>query len=163
MAGQSGVRINVCAVYVGQCNARGRSEQWASLSFFFLLLFLLVVCDPHLPCCLLYTARCACAAASLKLHRDKVSAGDSIGEIETDKATMTFDSSDDGVIAKFLVEPGASGIPVGQVCAQPACCSRCASFAHPRNFAALCRMLASRPCGVPLTRGSAHLGDVRGW
>lgn len=38
---------------------------------------------------------------------EEVSAGDSIADIETDKATMSFDASDDGYIAKFLVEEGA--------------------------------------------------------
>jgi pyruvate/2-oxoglutarate dehydrogenase complex dihydrolipoamide acyltransferase (E2) component len=35
-----------------------------------------------------------------------VAAGDQLGEIETDKATMSFDSTEDGFIAKHLVEAG---------------------------------------------------------
>lgn len=44
---------------------------------------------------------------------DEVSAGDQLGEIETDKATMAFDSAEDGFVAKLLVEPGTSDIPLG--------------------------------------------------
>jgi pyruvate/2-oxoglutarate dehydrogenase complex dihydrolipoamide acyltransferase (E2) component len=38
---------------------------------------------------------------------DKVTAGDALAEVETDKATVTFESQDDFVIAKFLVGVGA--------------------------------------------------------
>jgi pyruvate dehydrogenase E2 component (dihydrolipoamide acetyltransferase) len=38
---------------------------------------------------------------------DKVSAGDALAEVETDKATVTFESQDEFVIAKFLVDVGA--------------------------------------------------------
>lgn len=44
---------------------------------------------------------------------DEVEAGDQLGEIETDKATMSFDSSEDGIVAKLLVEEGAADIPLG--------------------------------------------------
>ena len=37
---------------------------------------------------------------------DSFSAGDSLAEIETDKATMAFEAQDDGYIAKILVEAG---------------------------------------------------------
>ena len=37
---------------------------------------------------------------------DAFSAGDSLAEIETDKATMAFEAQDDGYIAKILVEAG---------------------------------------------------------
>jgi pyruvate dehydrogenase E2 component (dihydrolipoamide acetyltransferase) len=40
-------------------------------------------------------------------------AGDSIAEIETDKATIDFEAQDDGVIAKILVEAGSGEINVG--------------------------------------------------
>ena len=43
---------------------------------------------------------------------DKVSSGDLIAEIETDKATMEVESIDDGVIGKILVGEGSSGIKV---------------------------------------------------
>ena len=43
---------------------------------------------------------------------DKVSAGDIIAEIETDKATMEFEAVDDGIVAKILVVEGTEGVLV---------------------------------------------------
>ena len=43
---------------------------------------------------------------------DKVSAGDIISEIETDKATMEFEAVDDGIVTKILVVEGAEGVLV---------------------------------------------------
>jgi pyruvate dehydrogenase E1 component beta subunit len=43
---------------------------------------------------------------------DKVSAGDIIAEIETDKATMEFEAVDDGIVVKILVVEGAEGVLV---------------------------------------------------
>ena len=43
---------------------------------------------------------------------DKVSTGDIIAEIETDKATMEFEAVDDGIVAKILVVEGAEGVLV---------------------------------------------------
>ena len=43
---------------------------------------------------------------------DKVSGGDILAEIETDKATMEMEAVDDGVIGKILVEEGAEGVAV---------------------------------------------------
>ena len=46
---------------------------------------------------------------------DSVTAGDAIAEVQTDKATMAFESQDDFVIAKLLVEAGAEvsvGAPI---------------------------------------------------
>jgi pyruvate/2-oxoglutarate dehydrogenase complex dihydrolipoamide acyltransferase (E2) component len=43
---------------------------------------------------------------------DKVSAGDIIAEIETDKATMEFEAVDDGIVTKILVIEGAEGVLV---------------------------------------------------
>ncbi len=40
-------------------------------------------------------------------------AGDSLAEIETDKATIDFEAQDDGVVAKILVEAGSAEIDVG--------------------------------------------------
>ncbi|KAJ1639121.1 single hybrid motif-containing protein [Pavlovales sp. CCMP2436] len=44
---------------------------------------------------------------------DAVSSGERIGEVETDKATVDFESIDDGFVAKILVPEGAQDIPVG--------------------------------------------------
>ena len=43
---------------------------------------------------------------------EEVKAGDSFGDIETDKASMAFEAQDDAIIAKILVEPGKE-VPVG--------------------------------------------------
>jgi len=45
---------------------------------------------------------------------DEVEAGDVLCDIETDKATMAMESSEDGFVSALLVENGTSGIPVGQ-------------------------------------------------
>ena len=50
----------------------------------------------------------------LKKEGDTVSSGDVIAEIETDKATMEFEAVDEGVLAKILVEEGATGVAVNQ-------------------------------------------------
>lgn len=44
---------------------------------------------------------------------DEISAGDSLADVETDKATMSFDSNEDGVVARLFVEEGTSGVAVG--------------------------------------------------
>src|SRR5690625_4917758 len=43
---------------------------------------------------------------------DKVSAGDIIAEVETDKATMEVETFDEGTVLKILVEEG-DAIPLG--------------------------------------------------
>jgi pyruvate/2-oxoglutarate dehydrogenase complex dihydrolipoamide acyltransferase (E2) component len=45
----------------------------------------------------------------------KVSAGDSLAQIETDKAAMSFDSQEDGYVAKFLVPEGSANVAIGTV------------------------------------------------
>eukprot|EP00729_Bicosta_minor_P008975 gene8975-32130_t len=50
---------------------------------------------------------------------EEVGAGDSLADIETDKAVMSFDSSEDGYIAKFLLDNGTQakvGVPVLILC-----------------------------------------------
>ena len=44
---------------------------------------------------------------------DKVSSGDIMAEIETDKATMEFEAVDEGVIADIAVAEGTEGVKVG--------------------------------------------------
>ena len=44
---------------------------------------------------------------------DKVSSGDILAEIETDKATMEFEAVDEGTIAKILVPEGTDEVKVG--------------------------------------------------
>ena len=48
---------------------------------------------------------------------DKVSSGDLLAEIETDKATMEFEAVDEGTVVKILVSEGAEGVKVGTVIA----------------------------------------------
>jgi pyruvate dehydrogenase E1 component beta subunit len=48
---------------------------------------------------------------------DKVSSGDIMAEIETDKATMEFEAVDEGVISSILVAEGSEGVKVGTVIA----------------------------------------------
>ena len=52
-------------------------------------------------------------ASWLKKVGDRVEEGDILAEIETDKATMEFEASDDGYLAAILVPEGANGVPVG--------------------------------------------------
>lgn len=48
----------------------------------------------------------------LKKEGDKISDGEVIAEIETDKATMEVEASDDGVLAKILVPEGTEAVKV---------------------------------------------------
>ena len=48
---------------------------------------------------------------------DKVSSGDLLAEIETDKATMEFEAIDEGVVTELLVAEGTDGVKVGTVIA----------------------------------------------
>ena len=53
----------------------------------------------------------------LKKEGDAVKTGDVIAEIETDKATMEYESVDDGVMAKIVVPEGTSDVAVNQLIA----------------------------------------------
>jgi pyruvate dehydrogenase E2 component (dihydrolipoamide acetyltransferase) len=53
----------------------------------------------------------------LKKEGDTVKSGDVIAEIETDKATMEYESIDDGVLAKIVVPEGTQDVPVNQLIA----------------------------------------------
>jgi len=48
----------------------------------------------------------------LKKEGDKISAGDVIAEIETDKATMEVEAVDEGILAKIVVPEGTEGVKV---------------------------------------------------
>ena len=52
-------------------------------------------------------------AAWSKKEGDEVAAGDSIADIETDKATMTWEAQDEGIVAKILVKEGTQDVQVG--------------------------------------------------
>jgi pyruvate dehydrogenase E2 component (dihydrolipoamide acetyltransferase) len=53
----------------------------------------------------------------LKKEGDSIKSGDVIAEIETDKATMEYESIDDGVLAKIVVPEGTQDVPVNQLIA----------------------------------------------
>lgn len=44
---------------------------------------------------------------------DKIKAGQTIAEIETDKATMELEADDEGIMARILVPAGSDGVKVG--------------------------------------------------
>ena len=46
---------------------------------------------------------------------DKLNEGDLLAEIETDKATMGFETPEEGYLAKILVPAGSKDIPIGKV------------------------------------------------
>ena len=48
-----------------------------------------------------------------KKEGDEVKAGDVLAQVETDKATVSFDSTEDGFIAKILLAAGSSDVAVG--------------------------------------------------
>ncbi|GFZ11165.1 dihydrolipoamide acetyltransferase, long form protein [Actinidia rufa] len=52
-----------------------------------------------------------------KKEGDKINVGDVICEIETDKATLEFESLEEGYLAKILVPEGSKDVPVGQAIA----------------------------------------------
>lgn len=49
-----------------------------------------------------------------KKEGDKIEVGDILCEIETDKATLEFESLEEGFLAKILVPEGTKDVPVGQ-------------------------------------------------
>ena len=51
----------------------------------------------------------------LKKEGDKVTSGDVIAEIETDKATMEVEAVDEGTIGKILVAAGTEGVKVNTI------------------------------------------------
>ncbi|KAL4622674.1 pyruvate dehydrogenase protein X component, mitochondrial [Arapaima gigas] len=53
----------------------------------------------------------------LKKEGESVAAGDALCEIETDKAVVTMESNDDGILAKILVEEGSRGVHLGTLIA----------------------------------------------
>ncbi|KAJ4979251.1 hypothetical protein NE237_010031 [Protea cynaroides] len=50
----------------------------------------------------------------LKKEGDKIEVGDILCEIETDKATLEFESLEEGFLAKILVPEGSKDVPVGK-------------------------------------------------
>ena len=50
-----------------------------------------------------------------KKEGDQLAEGDLLCEIETDKATMGFETPEEGYLAKILIPEGAKDIPIGKV------------------------------------------------
>ncbi|GJQ73257.1 hypothetical protein Trydic_g13632 [Trypoxylus dichotomus] len=50
-----------------------------------------------------------------KKEGDKLNEGDLLAEIETDKATMAFETPEEGFLAKILIPAGTKGIPIGKL------------------------------------------------
>ncbi|XP_045515264.1 dihydrolipoyllysine-residue acetyltransferase component of pyruvate dehydrogenase complex, mitochondrial isoform X5 [Pieris brassicae] len=50
-----------------------------------------------------------------KKEGDKLNEGDLLCEIETDKATMGFETPEEGYLAKILITAGTKGVPVGKL------------------------------------------------
>ncbi|KAH8248591.1 hypothetical protein KR032_001157 [Drosophila birchii] len=50
-----------------------------------------------------------------KKEGDKLNEGDLLCEIETDKATMGFETPEEGYLAKILIQGGTKDVPVGQL------------------------------------------------
>jgi pyruvate dehydrogenase E2 component (dihydrolipoamide acetyltransferase) len=50
-----------------------------------------------------------------KKEGDKLSEGDLLALIETDKATMDFETPEEGYLAKILIHGGTKDVPLGQV------------------------------------------------
>lgn len=50
-----------------------------------------------------------------KKEGDKLNEGDLLAEIETDKATMGFETPEEGYLAKIIVPAGSKNIPIGKV------------------------------------------------
>ena len=75
-----------------------------------------------------------------KEEGEAVSEGDLLAEIETDKATMGFESSEDGFLAKILLPANTKDIPVGKV---PAAVSNFLPFVRIEN--ATIQLIRKRP------------------
>uniref|UniRef100_A0A336M4C6 dihydrolipoyllysine-residue acetyltransferase n=1 Tax=Culicoides sonorensis TaxID=179676 RepID=A0A336M4C6_CULSO len=50
-----------------------------------------------------------------KKEGDKLNEGDLLAEIETDKATMGFETPEEGYLAKILVQAGTRDVPIGKL------------------------------------------------
>jgi len=100
----------------------------------------------------------------LKKEGDKVSSGDVIAEIETDKATMEVEAVDEGTIAKILVPEGTADVPVNQVIAvlagdgedvRAAAASGGGASAPPPKAAEAPKPAAAAPASAPAAKPTA--------
>lgn len=49
------------------------------------------------------------------LSGDKLNEGDLLAEIETDKATMGFETPEEGYLAKIMIPAGSKDVPIGKL------------------------------------------------
>ncbi len=54
-------------------------------------------------------------ASWLKQEGEKLEEGDVLAQIETDKATMEFETPEEGYLAKIIAPAGTKDMPVGKV------------------------------------------------
>ncbi|OYZ38761.1 MAG: pyruvate dehydrogenase complex dihydrolipoamide acetyltransferase, partial [Novosphingobium sp. 16-62-11] len=102
---------------------------------------------------------------------DKVSSGDIMAEIETDKATMEFEAVDEGTIVSIDVSEGSEGVKVGTVIAMiagededaeaPVAAPKAAAEPAPAAKAekAAAPAPAPTPTPAPVAAASAKAGD----
>jgi pyruvate dehydrogenase E2 component (dihydrolipoamide acetyltransferase) len=98
----------------------------------------------------------------LKKEGEAVKAGDVIAEIETDKATMEYESIDDGVLAKIVVPEGTQDVPVNQliaVLAQEGEDPKAAAAAAGKGAAAPAKTIGA---GAPSPQSSPPRGEGAG-
>lgn len=50
-----------------------------------------------------------------KKEGDKLNEGDLLAEIETDKATMGFETPEEGFLAKIVIPAGSKDVPIGKL------------------------------------------------
>ena len=50
-----------------------------------------------------------------KQEGDELSEGDLLAQIETDKATMEFETPEEGYLAKILIAAGSKDVPIGKL------------------------------------------------
>lgn len=50
-----------------------------------------------------------------KKEGDKIAAGDVLCDIQTDKAVMSFETEDEGILAKIIVSIGSTHLEVHQI------------------------------------------------
>uniref|UniRef100_A0A3P8WAA1 Dihydrolipoamide acetyltransferase component of pyruvate dehydrogenase complex n=1 Tax=Cynoglossus semilaevis TaxID=244447 RepID=A0A3P8WAA1_CYNSE len=109
----------------------------------------------------------------LKKEGEAVAAGDALCEIETDKAVVTMESNDDGVLAKILMEEGSHNVRLGTLIALmveegqdwkqveiPPPDAPAPSAAPPATHAATAPVIA--PAALRLSPAARHILDTHG-
>uniref|UniRef100_A0A8C8JNG9 Dihydrolipoamide acetyltransferase component of pyruvate dehydrogenase complex n=1 Tax=Oncorhynchus tshawytscha TaxID=74940 RepID=A0A8C8JNG9_ONCTS len=108
----------------------------------------------------------------LKKEGDAVAAGDALCEIETDKAVVTLESSDDGVLAKILMEEGSRAVRLGTLIAlmvEEGEDWKTVEIPPPINFVSVCLSVPVSVCPVlsspprlRLSPAARHILDTHG-